>query len=245
MIIRDGKAAENPALGIQQRAAAAMASSSRALGLDKVPIAGQGQADPVAGQLLGGFEPPQPRWCDEHQRNECRHRRQDGQPCHQFKLVSGLDVCRKHGGKTLEQLRADGQARLVEADAAKALARLDAPPVVNPFEELARLAGQCVAWKDSMGGKVNELTSIRYEGGIGTEQLRAEIAVWERALDRCLAALSAMARLNIESRLAGIRQATLTMLEEALTAALQQSGLDVYEQNKARQEFQKRIRVVA
>jgi len=236
MIVRDGKAVENPALGIQRRTARAMAEASRALGLDRAPMAPAGLPDPIASL---------PRWCDEHQRRECRHHRQDGGWCHQYRLVAGLDVCRKHGGKSLEELRADGRRRAAEAQASRELARLDVPPVTNPLDELARLAGQAVAWKDQMAGKVNELTGLRYEGGAGTEQLRSEIALFERGMDRCMMALTAMVKLNIEERLAGVRQATADMLEQALATALAKSGADVFGQNAAREEFKKQLRVVA
>jgi P27 family predicted phage terminase small subunit len=241
MITRDGIAMENPALAIQRKSAEAMARASRSLGLDRIP------ADPIADEPPGApiAAPARRRWCEEHKRHECRHKRQDGTPCHQYRLVAGLDVCRKHGGKTIGELRADGRTAALEAQAARELAHLDVPPVTDPLTELARLAGQAVAWKDSMAAKVNELTSLRYESFGGGEQLRAEIALWERSLDRCISTLGAMARLNIEDRLAGVREATARMLEEALTAALQKSGADIGGQAAAREEFKRRLRVVA
>jgi P27 family predicted phage terminase small subunit len=236
MITRGDKAVENPALGIQRRSAKAMADASKALGLDRMaPIADNSPVPPIA----------KARWCAEHQRRECSRHRQDGSWCHQYRLVAGLDVCRKHGGKNIDQLRADGQERALNEQASRELARLDVPPVVNPLDELARLAGQVVAWKDQMAGKVNELTSMRYEGGTGTEQLRAEIGLFERGMDRCMVTLTAMARLNIEDRLAGVRAATARMLEEALTMALAKSGADISGQAAAREEFKKRLKVVA
>ncbi|HEY2088337.1 MAG TPA: hypothetical protein VGH54_20255, partial [Mycobacterium sp.] len=133
----------------------------------------------------------------------------------------------------------------ITQQAARELARLDVAPVTDPLTELARLAGQAVAWKDAMAEKVNELSSMRYENQNGGEQLRAEIALWERALDRCVATLTAMAKLNIEERLAGIRQQTADMLERALDAALKASGADRDGRQRAREEFRKNLRVVA
>lgn len=214
---------------------AAYVEAAVALGLDTGgPIAETALGVPIA----------QPRWCEEHKRPECRHNRQDGQHCHQWRLIAGLDVCRKHGGKTIEALRADGAQRAAQEKAARELARLDVAPVVNPLDELYRVAGQCVAWKDGMAVKVNELTQLRYRGGQGTEQLRAELLLWERALDRCVITLSTMARLNLDARLAGVRKATALMLEEALVMALQKSGADVYGQDAAREEFTRRLKVV-
>lgn len=242
LIVRDGKATENPALGIQQRAADAMGKASRALGLDRIPadpIADGSPADPIPAAA-----PDLRRWCEEHQRNECRHRRQDGQPCHQYRLVAGLDVCRKHGGKSLEQLRADGRARTLEREARALLYQRDAAPVVNPLEALTQLAGRAAAWEEEIGRRVNELRSLRYEG-IGGEQLRAEIVVMERAMDRLGHLLVQIAKLNIEERLAGVRKQTADMLERALDQALTVSGLDLAGQAAAREEFKRNLRVVA
>jgi P27 family predicted phage terminase small subunit len=238
MVIRDGQARENPALAIQRRTAQDMARASKALGLDHLPVT------PIAEAVSDS--PIAPRWCDEHQRQECRHRRQDGSWCHQWRLVGGLDTCRKHGGKSLAQLREEGRNRILEAQARAELARLDVPPVTDPLTELAKVAAQAVAWKNAMGEKVNELTSLRYEASAGTgEQLRAEIALWERALDRCVATLTAMAKLNIEDRLAGVRKQTADMLERALDAALEASGTGLDGKQKAREAFRRQLKVVA
>lgn len=234
LVIRNGQARENPALAVQRKTADAMARASRALGLDHAPpIAEQPPVSPIA-----------PRWCEEHKRHECRHKRQDGGPCHQWRLVGGLDVCRKHGGKSLEKLREDGRARALEAEAQRLLYQRDAPPVTDPLSALQRLAGRAAAWEDIIGEKVNELRSLRYstEGG---EQLRAEIAVMERAMDRVGKLLVDIAKLNIEGRLATVREATAQMLEQALQAALASSGCDLDGQQRAQEAFRRNLKVVA
>lgn len=188
------------------------------------------------------MQEPQGRWCAEHARRECVSQRKDGTPCHGHHLVTGYDRCRMHLGKKTRP--AIDEAKLNQ-EAARELARLDVQPVVNAFEQLALVAGQAVAWKDAVAGKVNELTSLRYESENGGEQLRAEIAVWERALDRCVSTLTAMAKLNIEDRLAGIRQQTADMLERALDAALEKAGVGLDKQAEARETFRRNLKVVA
>lgn len=182
------------------------------------------------------------RWCEEHQRRECVSPCKDGSPCHNPKLVGGGDKCRMHLGKKAQA--AVAEAKLNE-QAARELAKLDVVPVTNAYEQLALVAAQAVAWKDSMAEKVNELTSMRYENANGGEQLRAEIALWERSLDRCVATLTAMAKLNIEDKLVGIRQATLDMLERALDAALEASGTGLDGKQKAREAFRRNVRLIA
>lgn len=179
----------------------------------------------------------------------CGADRRNGKgPCHlpagHNTSHEGTGRCSWHGGASPNGTKSAREQELND-QAARELARLDVEPVANPLEELARLAAQTVAWKDNMAAKVNELTQLRYEGGQGTEQIRSEILLWERALDRCIVTLTAMAKLNIEGKLAGIKAATAQMLEEALALALQKSGADISGQAAAREEFKRRLRVVA
>ena len=136
-------------------------------------------------------------------------------------------------------------AAKLEQQAARLLYQRDATPVTDPLSALQKLAGRAAAWEDIIGEKVNELRSIRYSTDEGGEQIRGEIAVMERAMDRLGRLLVDIAKLNIEERLATIRQKTANMLEEALTVALQKSGADLAGQAAAREEFKRRLRVVA
>lgn len=180
-------------------------------------------------------------WCDEHQRPECVIPRKNGRgQCH-GSLVGDTDRCRMHLGKKAQPVIAE--ARL-QHQAAAELARLDVPAVTDPLAELARLAAQAIAWKDAMGERVNELTGIRYQDAKGSEQLRAEISLFERAIDRCAAILGAMARLNIDERLTGVRSRTADMLVAALETALTAAGLDLEAQWHAKDVFRQSIVLV-
>jgi hypothetical protein len=156
----------------------------------------------------------------------------------------GTGRCSWHGGASPSGTKAANEQALNE-QAARELARLDVEPVTNAFEQLALVAGQAVAWKNSMAAKVNELIELRREDVAGAEQLRSEILLWERALDRCVATLTAMVKLNIEDKLAGIRQRTLDMLERALDAALEASGAPLDGKAKAREAFKRQLKIVA
>jgi hypothetical protein len=136
--------------------------------------------------------------------------------------MRGSDKCRMHAGKPAAVIR-------LQADAAEQLARLDVPAVEDPLSELARVCGQVLAWKDSMAEAVNDLGGkLRYEGKgeAGGEQLRAEVALWERALDRCERFLTAMARLNIDERLARISEERAEFIITVLTVALERAGIE-------------------
>lgn len=149
-------------------------------------------------------------------RRLCTAKRKNGEPCRGV-AMRGSDKCRMHAGKLAAGIK-------LQAEAAEQLARLDVEATEDPLSELARVCAQVLAWKDSMAAKVNALTSLRYstEGG---EQLRSEIALWERALDRCVTTLTAMAKLNIDERLAKISEERAEMIITVFTRALEIAGV--------------------
>ena len=147
-----------------------------------------------------------------------------------------------HLGEAAQPVIAEAK---LQQQAAKLLYQRDATPVTNPLEALQKLAGRAAAWEDIIGEKVNEMRSIRYSTEEGGEQLRAEIAVMERAMDRLGRLLVDIAKLNIEEKLAGIRKRTLDMLERALDEALEASGAPLEGKAKAREAFKRTLRVVA
>lgn len=149
----------------------------------------------------------------------------------------GSGNCSNHAGATRT-----GRAAALNERAERFLYQHDAAPVTDPLSALQRLAGRAAAWEDIIGEKVNELHSLRYstEGG---EQLRSEIVVMERAMDRLGKLLVDIARLNIEGRLAVVREATAAMLEHALAQALDSSGCDLDGQQRAREAFRRHLKV--
>jgi hypothetical protein len=151
----------------------------------------------------------------------------------------GSGNCSSHAGAT-----PTGRMAALNERAERLLYQRDALPVTDPLSALQRLAGRAAAWEDIIGDKVNELHSLRYstEGG---EQLRSEIAVMERAMDRLGKLLVDIAKLNIEGRLATVREATAVMLEQALQAALAASGCDLDGQQRAQEAFRRNLKVVA
>ncbi|MER8030730.1 hypothetical protein ABTZ78_17425 [Streptomyces bauhiniae] len=142
--------------------------------------------------------------------------------------LRGQTVCRVHGGKAPQALAA-GERRVaeqrLEEETRRALAILDVPPVDNPLTALSQLAGQVVAWKDALAERVNELYRIRFTDDKGSEQLRSEVALYERAMDRCVNVLGTIGRLRIDERLAAISEQQATVVIGAIEAALAHAGV--------------------
>ncbi|WP_328757480.1 hypothetical protein [Streptomyces sp. NBC_00271] len=95
-----------------------------------------------------------------------------------------------------------------------------AKPVTDPAGELQRVAGEIVAMKDAAARLVQGLTSMRYVGATGAEQLRAEVAVYERALDRAAKVLAEMVKLGLEARQVGLAEAQGALIAQAIRAIL-------------------------
>ncbi|MEX5713459.1 hypothetical protein AB1484_35920 [Parafrankia sp. FMc6] len=111
---------------------------------------------------------------------------------------------------------------------AKLLATADAPRVENPLEELAKVAGEIVAVKDLFRERLANLgeNAWRYQGQ-GAEQLRSEVALFERALDRTVTVLGVFARLNIDERLARIAEEQGQAISTVMIRMAARLGLDL------------------
>jgi hypothetical protein len=168
---------------------------------------------------------------------KCAARKTNGDPCGNYP-VHGATVCRKHGGNA-PQVRAAAAERIVEQQVRRSLARLDVPAVEDPFTELGKLAGQVVSWKDALAALVNRLVEdapceqcgaaggrLRYESfATGAEQLRSEVSLFERAMDRCANVLGLMAKLNIDERMARISERQAAAVIRAIDVALATAGV--------------------
>lgn len=124
--------------------------------------------------------------CGEDHRR-CAAHKKDGTPCNRWPRDQE-PVCRLHGGET-PQVKAAGVARraakAAEADARAALGYTLDGKVADPLAAMEGLAAMAIAMTESLAARVNALNSIRYDAiGPGTEQLRSEVALLERSMDR-------------------------------------------------------------
>lgn len=163
---------------------------------------------------MNDSDPLDPRKCGAHARHT-------GKPCQKW-AINGAQRCKFHGGRTPK-----AKERHLEQQAERKLRKMHLAPVDDPLTAMAQVAAEVMAFKDVMGelqDRVMASGEFRYSTGAG-EQLRAEIAVYERALDRCEKFFGTMARLNIDERLARVQEAQVDILSRALAAALADMGL--------------------
>jgi hypothetical protein len=146
---------------------------------------------------------------------------------------AGLTVCPSHGGGTANA-KAKGEQRVAEQQIIDKARKLipdvaDRVQITNPLEKLLELASEADAFRESLRLMANELDRIRYTGLAGGEQLRAEVATYRAALRDTTDLLVAIARLDIDTRLAQHAVARDELYLKVLTAILRDLGHDVTE----------------
>lgn len=157
---------------------------------------------------------------------------------------AGVGRCKMHLGST-QNLKLHTAELVFRREAEKALGKLKIIPVEDPLTELAKLAGEVTAWKDVIAERVSFLSDVRYDGEKTGEQIRGEVVVFERALDRCNTVLSSMARLNIDERLARVSEAQAQLVADALAAVLRDMGMDGNQQREAKTRVAEKLRLVS
>lgn len=154
--------------------------------------------------------------------------RRTGEQC-RITPAPGAVVCRFHGGN-LAKVKNAAKLRVARDEATKeALARLkaDKGKSHDTITEMDRLAAEVIVFKDVCRERLDELLAldeIRYKGQTG-EQLRAEVALYERALDRCNTVLATNIKLNIHEKKAELEKQKAILVAAAFRETLAEAGL--------------------
>ena len=164
-----------------------------------------------------------------------------GTPCQKHPRAN-QEVCGWHGGgKTAAQELA--RQRQVEQQVRRTLAHAWAAgedrPVTDPLDELARVAGEIVAFKDMLRVQVEALDGqLTYwqkqdYGGEevdgwtkAAEDVRAVVGAYERALERTTKVLVDMVKLDLYGRVVAVREEQADALADAARHALGTVDLD-------------------
>jgi hypothetical protein len=128
-----------------------------------------------------------------------------------------------HGASTPFKLRA-AERRKQEAEATKAIQREGIAPLGDPVELLRDVTAEAVGLKDFFAARLKALSELRYEGHSG-EQLRAEVALYERALDRSQKFLHDLARLGLDERQVRVSEAQVAIFVGVISRGLAAAAL--------------------
>lgn len=154
-----------------------------------------------------------------------------GKQCQRAPILGG-SVCLAHGGRA-PQVRAAAARRLeveeVEAEVRNLIAFEAIEGVTNPLAVLSELASRALATERALAARVNDLAAddrLRYKApGAGTEQLRAEVALWERWHKQAASMADALAKHNFEERRVRISERQGEMVAAAIRAILDRLNL--------------------
>ena len=157
----------------------------------------------------------------------------------------GIGRCRKHFGNAPNVIKAAENER-VEQQARRALEGItDFEAVTDPVERLQLLAGRAEKFMEILGDRVAELESMRYQTEMGGEQLRAEIAVYERAMINAGRLLVDLAKLNLDERAQRISEQTARLVNGIILGALADAGLTEEMREAVRPAIARRLRLAA
>lgn len=152
--------------------------------------------------------------------------KQSGERCRKWAIPGGR-VCVMHGGKAAQVRQRAAErvvAKRVRAEAEAVLAHEGMVRVEDPLETLGLIASEALAMKDAIAARVNSLGEIRYEGQ-GAEQLRAEVALYERAIDRSVRILDVLAKHNWAERRIELEEARAQLVIGAFLEVIRVLGL--------------------
>lgn len=167
-------------------------------------------------------------------RAQCAARsKRSGERCRAYPM-HGAKVCSAHGGMA-KQVREAAKRRVeaakVEREVRDVIAFEAVDGIDDPLEALSRLATEALAMKEQLAARVNSLKQVRYTAhGAGTEQLRAEVALYERAMDRSAKFLKLLVDSGFEERRTQLAEQQGKLVVQALRRIFEALGLDERQQ---------------
>ena len=142
-----------------------------------------------------------------------------GEPCKRWAITGGT-VCPVHGG-TAPTVRARAQERALEVRLNGELVRRGWEPVTDPVAWYQDIAGEVRTFLEVCREAVGDLHEIGYRDRIGTENVRAALLLYERALDRAQRTADAMLARGIEAKAARLADQGATALIADLTTLIE------------------------
>lgn len=136
--------------------------------------------------------------------DRCGARTRSGGCCMRYPINGGTR-CRLHGGAS-PQAKSAAQRRLVEADARAALAYEGLTPIDDPIVELGKLANEITGMKNGLAARVAALDSPVFTDAFGSEQVHAEMKLYNESLDRCIKILDLLGKHDLDARLVRVQE---------------------------------------
>lgn len=161
--------------------------------------------------------------------------RSTGQRCKRRPIPGGT-VCPIHGGNA-PAVRAKGLERLatraLEAKVTAVLAHEGVTTIADPLHELGLLASSSKALADALGQRVNALRSLEHFDAKSAPTIKAEVQLYERALDRTHRLLDSLIKHGYSERQIQIQETEALLVAGVLRRVIAGLGLTVEQQQEA------------
>lgn len=152
--------------------------------------------------------------------------------------IPGGTVCPMHGGNA-PAVRAKGLERLatqkLEAEMNAVLAHEGISPVTDPLEELGKLASSAKALTEALGQRVNALKSLEHFDDKSAPAIKAEVQMYERALDRLHRVLDSLVKHGYTERTVQIQETEALLVSGVIRRVVAALGLTPEQQRRAQE----------
>lgn len=161
--------------------------------------------------------------------------------------MEGQLICRMHGGAT-PQARAKAQERIatqrIASDVSAELAHLGVIAVEDPINELGKLASASTAMMNALGARVNSLTELEHFDMKQSPAIKAEVQMYERAMDRTHRLLDSLVKHGYAERLVTINENEALLVAGVIRRVVAGLGLTAEQQATAQQLLAQEFRAL-
>lgn len=161
--------------------------------------------------------------------------RTTGKQCGNYSLP-GQDICRMHGGSAPQNLAAAEvkiRTQKIQAAAEATLAHEGIEGISDPLEELSKLASSSKALMDALGARVNSLDELEHFDVKNSPAIKAEVQMYERAMDRTHRLLDSLVRHGFTERQIKIEESEAMLVAGVLRRVLAALSLTSDQQKQA------------
>lgn len=158
--------------------------------------------------------------------------------------IKGGFVCYHHGGaapRTKALAQARHRTKQIEAFADSVLAQEGVESIEDPLQELSRLASASQGLMNALGQRVNSLQELEHFDAKNSPAIKAEVQMYERAMDRTARLLEALVKAGYSERQLKIQETEAMLVAGVIKRTVAALGLSPEQQRNAQiilaQEF--------
>jgi len=132
----------------------------------------------------------------------------------------------------------------IEASATAELAHLGITAVEDPLAELGKLANASTAMMKALGARVNNLKDLEHYGAEYSPVLKAEVALYERAMDRTHRLLDSLVKHGYAERQVSIAEGEALLVAGVIRRVVAGLGLTPAQQTQAQELLAEEFRAL-